>query len=77
MKIPDEYDIETDLSGVTIAELVEKEEIGDTLAEYGLYCTGCPASLGEDIIEAARIHGLDETQAEDLVRSVEDAVTRA
>ncbi|SEW12900.1 Rieske 2Fe-2S domain-containing protein [Halobacterium jilantaiense] len=68
------YDIETDLSGFAMADLLEQHSVEDLLSEYGLHCAGCPASLGEDIVEAARIHGLNRQQAESLVESVEKVV---
>jgi len=77
VKLPEGYDIETDLTGVSMAELVESHDINDVLAEYGLYCTGCQSAVGEDILEAARIHGLDHDQARDLVDTVESTVARS
>ena len=71
MRIADRYDIETELTSTTMADLVEKEDVQDILATYGLHCAGCPQGIGEDIIEAARIHGLDPDQARQLVDELE------
>ncbi|WP_081927504.1 Rieske 2Fe-2S domain-containing protein [Halobellus rufus] len=77
MRIADRYDIETELTGTTIADLVEKEDIQDILATYGLHCAGCPQGIGEDIIEAARIHGLNPDQAQQLVDELEARVSNS
>jgi CMP-N-acetylneuraminate monooxygenase len=58
-----------------MADLVEKENVQDILATYGLHCTGCPQGIGEDIIEAARIHGLNPDQARQLVDELEAIVS--
>jgi CMP-N-acetylneuraminate monooxygenase len=71
MRIADRYNIETQLKGTTIADLMEKEDVQDILATYGLHCAGCPQGIGEDIIEAARIHGLNPDQARQLVDELE------
>lgn len=75
MRIADGYDIDTELTGTTMADLVEQEEVQDILATYGLYCAGCPQGIGEDIIEAARIHGLNPDQAQQLVDELETNVS--
>jgi CMP-N-acetylneuraminate monooxygenase len=75
MRIADSYDIETALSGTTMADLVENEDIENILSSYGLYCAGCPQGIGEDIIEAARIHGLSPDQARQLVDELESNVS--
>jgi CMP-N-acetylneuraminate monooxygenase len=75
MRIANRYDIETQLRGTTMADLVEKENVQDILATYGLHCTGCPQGIGEDIIEAARIHGLNPDQARQLVDELEAIVS--
>lgn len=77
MKIADRYDIETELTDTTMADLVEKEDVQDILETYGLYCAGCPEGIGEDIIEAARVHGLSPDQANQLVNEVESAVSNS
>lgn len=76
-RIAEAYDLETDIGGRTMADLVEQEPVQEILEQYGLFCAGCPAGLGEDILEAARIHGLDSYQARELVRDIEAAVDDA
>jgi len=76
-RIAESYDISTELSGRTMADLVEQEQVQEILERYGLFCAGCPAGLGEDILEAARIHGLDSEQARTLVTDIEAAVDDA
>ena len=66
MKIAERYDIDTNLEGIAMADLVEKNNIEDILSKYGMYCAGCPVGLGEDVIEAARVHGLNKNQAQNL-----------
>jgi CMP-N-acetylneuraminate monooxygenase len=75
MRIADGYNIDTELTGTTMADLVEQEEVQDILATYGLYCAGCPQGIGEDIIEAARIHGLNPDQAQQLIDELEANVS--
>ena len=75
MCVADGYDIDTELSGTTMADLVEQEEVQDILAKYGLHCVGCPQGIGEDIIEAARIHGLNPDQAQKVVDELEANVS--
>lgn len=77
MRIAEGYAIETKLAGTTIADLVEQEGVQDILSSYGLYCAGCPQGLGEDIVEAARIHGLPPQRTRQLVTDVESAVSEA
>lgn len=60
-----------------MADLVEQEPVQEIFEQYGLFCAGCPAGLGEDILDAARIHGLDSYQARELVRDIEAAVEDA
>jgi CMP-N-acetylneuraminate monooxygenase len=71
MRLAKGYDIETELDGEAMADLVGRGEIEDILSKYGLYCAGCPEGLGEDITEAARIHGLDPDQARNLISEIE------
>jgi CMP-N-acetylneuraminate monooxygenase len=68
------FDIDSPLTDTTMADLIEKEDIEDILLDYGLNCAGCPAGLGEDITEAAKIHGLDQDQAKRLISKVEAKV---
>lgn len=75
MRIADGYNIDTELTGTTLADLVEQEEVQDILAKYGLHCAGCPQGIGEDIIEAARIHGLNPDQAQQLIDELEANVS--
>lgn len=71
MKTADRYDIETELTDTTMADLIEKQDVREILETYGLYCAGCPEGIGEDIIEAARVHGLSPEQANQLINEVE------
>jgi CMP-N-acetylneuraminate monooxygenase len=74
MRIAEDYDIETELEGTTMADLVERNDVGDILSTYGLHCAGCPEGLGEDIVEAARVHGLGPEQARRLISEIEASV---
>jgi CMP-N-acetylneuraminate monooxygenase len=76
-KVAERYDIETELAGTTVADLVEEYDIEEVLANYGMFCAGCPTGLGEDVLEAARIHGLDERRARSLVERVESEISDA
>jgi hybrid cluster-associated redox disulfide protein len=42
-------------------------EIGAVLAEYGLHCVGCHASLFESIKEGCVAHGMDEKTIDEVV----------
>jgi CMP-N-acetylneuraminate monooxygenase len=74
MRVAEGYDIETDIAKIPIAELIEKYGVEDILSDYGLYCVGCPQGMGEDIVEAARIHGLDPDMAQKLISNVEKEI---
>lgn len=69
-----EHDIDTQLEGVPIANLVEINGVEELLMEYGMNCIGCPTGKGEDIIEASAIHGLREEQAKTLIHRLEETV---
>jgi CMP-N-acetylneuraminate monooxygenase len=77
MRTAEGYDIETELTDMTVADLVEQEDVRDILERYGLHCAGCPQGIGEDVIEAARIHGLRSDRARDLVNELEASVSES
>ena len=39
--------------------LKEDQGIAMILMQQGMHCVGCPASAGESLEEACRVHGLD------------------
>jgi len=70
----DKHDIDTQLEGIPVADLVEINEVEEILMEYGMNCIGCPTGRGEDIVEACTIHGLREKQARELICRLEETV---
>lgn len=55
-----------------IGEVVEKyPDLVRTFFANGMMCIGCPASQGESIEEAAKVHGLD---CEQLVLALNEAL---
>lgn len=45
---------------MTIGEvLAMNPEVAPILMEIGMHCLGCPASQGENLAEAAMVHGID------------------
>ena len=43
-----------------IGELIQMDElVAPMLMRAGMHCLGCPASQGESLEEACRVHGLD------------------
>lgn len=74
MRIAESNDTETELTELTVADLVEQEHVLEILSVYGLHCGGCPDGMAEDILEAARIHGLRSDRVRELIDEVETAV---
>ena len=55
-----------------IADIIEHgdQQIIKTLEKFGLYCAGCEASLGESIEDGCSIHGLTESQTNELIKEL-------
>ncbi len=43
------------------------------LMEIGMHCVGCPASRGETVEEAARVHGVDPDELVERMNSFLEA----
>ena len=58
---------------IAIADIIEKngKKVIQVLKKFGLYCTGCDASLGENIIEGCKLHGLSKKQMNQLITELE------
>ena len=59
-------------SKTAIADLIEREgtPVVELLEKYGLYCSGCYASVGETIEEGCRMHGLGPERTSKLIDSI-------
>jgi len=72
----DEYEPPSALVDMSIADLVEQcDPATEVLEQYGMYCAGCPAGMGEDILEAARLHGLNTAQFNELASELEKTIS--
>ena len=61
------------LSNVSIATLVEKGGRGvvQILESYGLYCSGCTPSIGENLQDGCAIHGISEDKMNELLEDMQ------
>ncbi|KKQ36117.1 MAG: hypothetical protein US52_C0008G0016 [candidate division WS6 bacterium GW2011_GWA2_37_6] len=59
-----------------IIEITERfPDIGSYLVdEYGFFCIGCPLSVTETIYDGALVHGLTESEAEELIRELNSMI---
>lgn len=55
---------------MTIGDILDEErETVPFFLEMGMHCLGCPASRGETVEEACKVHGVD---ADELVKKIND-----
>lgn len=55
---------------MTIGDILDKErETVPFFLEMGMHCLGCPASRGETVEDACKVHGVD---ADELVKKIND-----
>lgn len=55
---------------MTIGDILDAErETVPFFLEMGMHCLGCPASRGETVEEACRVHGVN---ADELVKKIND-----
>lgn len=59
-----------------IAELAELfPEVAEFLTlEYGFHCIGCPLSYFETIGDGVQVHGLLDTEIQDLLKQVNEII---
>ena len=62
----------TILKNLAVADILEKfgNKPLDILQKYGMYCSGCNASVGETLIEGCKSHGLSKKQTEILLEEI-------
>jgi CMP-N-acetylneuraminate monooxygenase len=55
-----------------IADIIENgdQKTIQVLEKFGLYCVGCEASVGESIEDGCSIHGLTQSQTNDLIKEL-------
>lgn len=54
----------------TMGEVLEYDMgIAYILMQSGMYCVGCPSSIGESLEQACEVHGLD---ADEVLQSITD-----
>ena len=60
------------LGKMSIATMIEKggEKMNIILEKYGLYCSGCLPSLGENLEDGCSIHGISSVEKEKLLLEV-------
>lgn len=55
---------------MTIGDILDAErETVPFFLEMGMHCLGCPASRGETVEDACKVHGVD---ADELVKKIND-----
>jgi len=61
------------LSYISIATLIEKggNQISKILEQHGMYCSGCPASVGENIQDGCSIHGVSSEKMNEIVSEIQ------
>jgi len=54
-----------------IGDIVENNpKAVELLAEYGLYCIGCPLGQFETLEEGARVHGMSDKEIEKMIEEI-------
>ncbi len=62
-------------AGMTVSEIISLyPQVKDILAEYGLHCFGCAFNALETLEEGCKGHGFDDSDIENLVTDVNDAI---
>ena len=61
-----------------IATLFEKggKEINAIFEQFGLYCASCDASIGENIEEGCKMHGLTKDSTQKLISEINELLTK-
>jgi CMP-N-acetylneuraminate monooxygenase len=64
------------LSKISIATLVEKggDKITEILEENGMYCTGCPPSVGENLQDGCNIHGVSNEKMKIMTSEIQKII---
>jgi len=61
-----------------IAKLVFKyPQISEIMLDYGLYCAGCFASAFDTIGEGSKIHGLSDSEIDEMVERINDEIKKS
>lgn len=60
-----------------IADIIERggNKTLQVFEEFGLYCAGCQASIGENIKDGCTLHGLNEEQTKKLIIELDKTIT--
>jgi CMP-N-acetylneuraminate monooxygenase len=59
----------------TILEMGGKKAV-KIMEKYGLFCLTCDASIGENIVEGCKIHGVDQQKTELLIKELEEILKK-
>ncbi len=64
------------LSDTSIATLIEKggEKIIKILEANGMYCSGCPPSVGENLQDGCSIHGISDEKMNKITSEIQKIV---
>ncbi len=49
-------------------------QAAEIMLEYGLHCVGCFANAYDTVEMGARIHGMTETEVDEMVGRINDAI---
>ncbi len=62
---------------MTIGDVLNKyPETAEVLFEAGIHCVGCPMAGHETIEQGLHVHGLDEKQIEEVVKKLNEKITK-
>jgi len=72
----EKYDFVTE--NTAIATLLEKggKEINKIFEQFGLYCASCDASIGENLEEGCRMHGLTKDSTQKLILKINELLKK-
>ena len=66
------------INKMAIATILEKggKKASETMEKYGLFCLTCDVSMGENIEDGCKIHGVDKQKMELLLKELEEKLKK-
>jgi CMP-N-acetylneuraminate monooxygenase len=64
------------LSNIPIATLLEQggKQVSEILEQHGMYCSGCPPSIGENLQDGCSIHGVSDEKMNDIISKIQKII---
>ncbi len=64
------------LSDISIATLIENggDKITKILEKYGMYCSGCPPYVGENLQDGCNIHGISNDEKNKIISEIQKII---